>query len=109
MFFGLISCYTFNNRLDSKNVFFHFDILSQILYTVFLTEYNMSDMEKKVLHGKKGDDPEGVQDIACYFFTHRKKEKTDGYATEILELFLEYKRDGLKSKDVWEKAKRVVS
>jgi len=109
MFFGLISCYTFNNKHGSKNVFFHFDILSQILYTVFLTEYNMSDMEKKVLHGKKGDDPEGVQDIACYFFTHRKKEKTDGYATEILELFLEYKRDGLKSKDVWEKAKRVVS
>ncbi len=68
----------------------------------------MSDMEKKVLQGKKGDDPEWVQDIACYFFTHRKKEKTNGYEAEIRELFLEYKRDGLKSKDAWEKAKMVL-
>ena len=76
---------------------------------VFVTEYNMSDMEKKVLKGKKGDDPEWVRDIACYFFTHRKKERTDGYKDEIRELFLEYKRDGLESRDAWKKAKRVVS
>ena len=69
----------------------------------------MLDMEKKVLQGKKGDDPEWVQDIACYFFTHRKKEETNGYEAEIRELFFEYKRDGLKSKDAWEKAKRVFS
>lgn len=69
----------------------------------------MLDMEKKVLQGKKGDDPEWVRDIACYFFTHRKKEKTDGYNAEVRELFFEYRRDGLKSKDAWEKAKRVVS
>lgn len=68
----------------------------------------MSDMEKKVLQGKKGDDPEWVQDIACYFFTHRKKEKTNGYEAEIRELFLEYKRDGLKSKEAWEKAKMAL-
>ena len=61
------------------------------------------------MQGKKGDDPEWVQDIACYFFTHLKKEKTDGYEAEIRELFLEYKRDGLNSKDAWEKAKRIVS
>ena len=69
----------------------------------------MLDMEKKVLQGKKGDDPEWVQDIACYFFTPRKKEKTDGYEDEIRELFLEYRRDGLNSRDAWKKAKRVVS
>jgi len=69
----------------------------------------MSDMKKKVLKGKKEDDPEWVQDIACYFFTHQKKEKTYEYEDEIRELFLEYKRDGLKSKDAWEKAKRVIS
>ncbi len=69
----------------------------------------MLDMEKKVLQGRKEDDPEWVRDIACYFFTHRKKEKTDGYNAEVRELFFEYKRDGLKSKDAWEKAKRVVS
>ena len=69
----------------------------------------MLNMEKKVLHGKKGDDPEWVQDVACYSFTHRKKEKTDGHEAEIRELFLEYKMDGLKSKDAWEKAKRIVS
>ena len=66
-------------------------------------------MEKKVLKGKKGDDPEWVRNIACYFFTDRKKGKTDGYDAEVRELFFEYKRDGLKSKDAWEKAKRVVS
>ena len=66
-------------------------------------------MKKRVLQGKIGDDPEWVQDIACYFFTQRKKEKTDGYQAQIRELFLEYKKDGLKSKDAWEKAKRVVS
>jgi hypothetical protein len=81
--------------------------LSQILYIVFLTEDNMSDMKKKVLQGKKGDDPEWVKDIACCFFTPRKK--TDGYEAEIREHFLEYKRDGLKSKDAWEKAKSIVS
>ena len=69
----------------------------------------MLDMEKKVLQGRKEDDPEWVRDIACYSFTHRKKEKTDGYNAEVRELFFEYKRDGLKSKDAWEKAKRVVS
>ena len=66
-------------------------------------------MKKRVLQGKIGDDPEWVHDIACYFFTQRKKEKTDGYQAQIRELFLEYKKDGLKSKDAWEKAKRVVS
>jgi len=66
-------------------------------------------MEKKVLQGKKGDDPEWVRDIACYFFADRKKEKTDGYNAEVRELFFEYRRDGLNSKDAWEKAKRVVS
>jgi hypothetical protein len=48
-------------------------------------------MEKKVLKGKKGDDPEWVRNIACYFFTRRKKEKTDGYDAEVRELFFEYK------------------
>ena len=35
--FELISCYTFNNRHDSKNVFFHFDILPRQYYILMLT------------------------------------------------------------------------
>ncbi len=65
-------------------------------------------MRKKVLLGKKGDDPEWIQDISCYFFTYRKNGKSDEYMKELRELFLEYRRDGLKQKEAWEKAKKVL-
>jgi len=65
-------------------------------------------MKKKVLMGKKGGDPEWIQDISCYFFTYRKNGKTDEHMKELRELFLEYRRDGLKQKEAWEKAKKVL-
>ena len=65
-------------------------------------------MEKKFLLGKKENDPEWIQDISCYFFTYRKNEKSDEYKKELHDLFLEYKRDGLKSKEAWEKAKMAL-
>jgi len=45
---------------------------------------------------------------ACPFFNYTKNGKTEGYKNELRELFLEYKRAGLKSKDAWEKAKMVL-
>jgi hypothetical protein len=65
-------------------------------------------MRKKFLLGKKGDDPEWIQDISCYFFTYRKNEKSDEYMNELRELFLEYRRDGLETNEAWKKAKKVL-
>jgi len=65
-------------------------------------------MKKKDLLGKKENDPEWIQDVACYFFTYRKNEKSDEYMKEFRELFFEYRRDGLKPKEAWEKAKRIL-
>ena len=65
-------------------------------------------MKKKVLLGKKEDDPEWIQDISCYFFTYRKNGKSDEYMNELRELFLEYRRDGLETNEAWKKAKKVL-
>jgi hypothetical protein len=45
---------------------------------------------------------------ACPFFNYIKNGKTEGYKNELQELFLEYKRGGMKSKEAWEKAKTVL-
>ena len=45
---------------------------------------------------------------ACYFFNYTKNGKTNGYENELRKLFLEYKRGGLKPKEAWEKAKKVL-
>ena len=65
-------------------------------------------MRKKFLLGKRGDDPEWIQDISCYFFTYRKNGKSDEYMNELRELFLEYRRDGLETNEAWKKAKKVL-
>ena len=62
---------------------------------------------KKFLLGKKGDDPEWIQDISCYFFTYRKNGKSDGCEKELHDLFLEYKEEGMGPTEAWEKAKKV--
>ena len=45
---------------------------------------------------------------ACPFFYYTKNGKTEGYKNELRKLFLEYKRDGMKPKESWEKAKNVL-
>ena len=64
--------------------------------------------EKKFLLGKKGDDPEWIQDISSYFFTYRKNEKSDEYKKDLHDLFLEYKEEGMGPNEAWEKAKKVL-
>ncbi len=65
-------------------------------------------MEKKFLRGKKGDDPEWIQGISCYFFTYRKNGKSDEYEKYLHDLFLEYKLEGMEPNEAWEKAKKVL-
>jgi len=65
-------------------------------------------MEKKFLLGKKGDDPEWIQDISSYFFTYRKNGKSDEYKKDLHDLFLEYKEEGMGPNEAWEKAKKVL-
>ena len=61
-------------------------------------------IKKKNLLGKKGDDPEWIQDIASYVISGW----VDEYEERFRELFFDYKRDGMKPKEAWEKAKRVI-
>ena len=61
-------------------------------------------MRAKVLLGKRGDDPEWVQDIASFI----RSEWKDEYEEIVRELFYEYKRDGLSPTEAWKKAKRVI-
>ena len=65
-------------------------------------------VEKKFLLGKKGDDPEWIQDISCYFFTCRKNENSGEYKKKLLELFLEYRDEGMKPMGSMKKAKLLL-
>jgi len=65
-------------------------------------------IKKKFLLGKKGDDPEWIQDIASYFFTYGKNAKSDEYNKKLHDLFLEYKEDGMRPSEAWKKAKNIL-
>lgn len=60
---------------------------------------------KKALHGLPEDDPEWIKEI--FHFT-KKGKLTDEDKKLIRELYLEYQRDGLTSRDALEKAKKIV-
>ena len=62
-------------------------------------------IKKKVIRGRKENDPEWIKDIASYV----KSGKTDKHKKQLRELYLEYTRDGLKPKEAWEKAKNVLA
>ncbi|UCD14336.1 MAG: hypothetical protein JSW60_02675 [Thermoplasmatales archaeon] len=62
-------------------------------------------MRKKVILGRKENDPEWIKDVAFYV----KSGKADTYKEQLRELFLEYTREGLDAKEAWEKAKRVLA
>jgi len=65
-------------------------------------------MKKKFLRGKKEYDPEWIRSIAHFLLTIEKEGKPDEHMKELRELFLEYRRDGLKQKEAWEKARLVI-
>jgi len=62
-------------------------------------------IEKKVIKGRKENDPEWIKDIAFYV----KSGEADKHKKQLRELYLEYTRDGLKPKEAWEKAKNVLA
>jgi len=63
--------------------------------------------EKQSLRGKEGDDPEWIKDMASYFFTYNKNN-SDEYNRELRKLYSNYILEGKKSKQAFEKAKRVL-
>lgn len=70
-----------------------------------ISEY--TTLEKKAIKGKKGNDPDWIIDISSYLFLKRLN-KTDKRYKLFKELFLEYRNEGLSSKNAFEKAKRVL-
>ena len=64
--------------------------------------------EKKILKGKKENDPEWIQNISCYFFTYKKNEKSDEFKKELHDLFLEYKKEGMEPNKAWNKARKIL-
>ena len=62
-------------------------------------------IEKKVIKGRKENDPEWIKDIAFYV----KSGKAEKHKKQLRELYLEYTREGMKPKEAWEKAKNVLA
>ena len=63
---------------------------------------------EKGLLGKPEDDPEWIKEIASQISLIKKKKITDVNKKLLRELYLDYKRAGLSSKDAIEKAKNVL-
>ena len=72
---------------------------------VQISEYTA--LGKKAIKGKKEDDPDWIIDIASYLFLKRLN-KTDKRYKLLKELFLEYRNEGLSSRNAFKKAKRVL-
>ena len=65
-------------------------------------------MEKKFLRGKKEDDPKWIRSIARFFLTIEKEEKSDECKKKLLDLFSEYRMEGMESNKAWKKAKLLL-
>ena len=66
-------------------------------------------MGKKAIIGDRGDDPEWIKDIAFHVSTYQKSKKSDEYNRQLRGLFLEYRIEGLRPKEAWEKARRILA
>jgi hypothetical protein len=60
-------------------------------------------MKEKVI--TKESDPEWVQDIASYVQSMKREKRR----RQLRELYKEYLREGLRSREAWEKAKQVLA
>ena len=65
-------------------------------------------MKKIFLWGKKKYGPEWMQRIAHFLLTIEKVDKSDEYMKALLELFLEYRIEGMESNAAFKKAKLVL-
>ena len=62
-------------------------------------------MDKKHIRGRSGTDPNWIKDIASVV----EEADIDINNKEFRELFFEYKRDGLSTREAIEKTKAVLS
>ena len=65
-------------------------------------------MKKKFLRHKKGYDPEWIRIIARFLLTIEKEDKSEAYKKKLLDLFFEYRQEGMESKKTWKKARLVI-
>ena len=65
-------------------------------------------MKKKELMDKKEDDPEWILNIARFLLIIEKEGKSDEYKKKLLDLFLEYRLEGMESNKAWKKARLVI-
>jgi len=65
-------------------------------------------MKKKELMDKKEDDPEWILSIARFLLIIEKEGKSDEYKKKLLDLFLEYRLEGIEPNKAWKKAKKVL-
>jgi len=54
------------------------------------------------------NDPEWIRSIARFLLTIEKEGNSDEYKKKLLDLFLEYRRDGLEPNKALKKAKKVL-
>ena len=62
-------------------------------------------MGEKNIRGRKGEDPEWIKDIS--FIVDLEGEKIDVH--QLRDLFFEYKRDGMSTRDALQKAKKILN
>ena len=65
-------------------------------------------MKKKEILGKKENDPEYIQNIAHFILNIEKEGKSDEYKKKLLDLFLEYRLEGMEPNKALKKAKKVL-
>ncbi len=63
---------------------------------------------EKVLLGKKGDDPEWVNELVSFLVTTKDKDIINEYKRLFRESYLAYLKKGLLPKEAIEKAKNIV-
>ena len=62
-------------------------------------------MEEKNIRGRKGEDPEWIKDISS--IVDLEGEKIDAH--QLRDLFFEYKRDGMSTREALQKAKKILN
>lgn len=62
----------------------------------------------RILHGTNENDPEWIVELSFYCYIINTRDLSDENKKSLVELFLEYKRDGLRPKEALQKAEKVI-
>ncbi len=63
---------------------------------------------RKILQCTPKNDPDWIKELSLHFDSGKQYKLTDEDKKIIQDLFLEYKRNGMKQKEAIEKAKNVL-